>query len=231
LRRPRPSHQHTVGRKVPGTRATTHAGLFGYSKSKRGVEFLKREISAEATILERGALCDVQSADKMKEMIETLERLNKCKDPVRSPLLNGSWELIYTDSRSILGTERPSFLRPIGTIRQAIDTNRLLAKNEERIQPLPFLGWDNKVYATLRAESRSRVAVRFRKFLIGNLVTLDAPPTACGWLETTYLDETFRISRGDKGSIFCLVREFDDDFCEEGLRKVEATLGYNGIIS
>ena len=127
-----------------------------------------------------------------------------------------------------MGIDRPFFLRPKGTIRQAIDTNRLLAKNEERIQPLPFLWWDNKVYATLQAESRSRVAVRFRRFLLGNVITFDAPPTARGWLETTFLDDTFRISRGDKGSVFCLVRESDKEFQKDGLSQVEECLGYNG---
>ena len=176
----------------------------------------------------RGALCDEESTARLTGMIENLERLNKCKNPVQSPLLNGTWNLIYTDSASILGTGRPDFLRPRGAIRQAIDTNRLLAKNEERIQPLPFLGWDNKVYATLQAESRSRVTVRFRKFIIGSVLAFDAPPAAHGWLETTYLDNSFRVSRGDKGSIFCLVKESQDDF-EEGLREVEETLGYRGV--
>ena len=53
--------------------------------------------------------------------------------------------------------------------------------------------------------SASKVAVRFRKFGLGPL-RVKAPSSATGELDTTYLDETLRVSRGDKGSLFVLER-------------------------
>ena len=53
---------------------------------------------------------------------------------------------------------------------------------------------------------RPQVDVVFRRFGIGWL-KFPAPSSARGVLETTYLDEEMRISRGDKGNIFVLVRE------------------------
>ena len=50
------------------------------------------------------------------------------------------------------------------------------------------------------------VDVIFKRFGIGWL-KLPAPARARGVLTTTYLDEEMRISRGDKGNLFVLVRD------------------------
>ena len=57
----------------------------------------------------------------------------------------------------------------------------------------------NSVTADLTPTSPSRVDVRFRQFKILGLLPVTAPESAVGWLDTTYLDEEMRISRGDKG--------------------------------
>jgi hypothetical protein len=43
-----------------------------------------------------------------------LERLNPNRGSLASAAINGRWELIYTTSVSILGSNRPPFLRPQG---------------------------------------------------------------------------------------------------------------------
>lgn len=47
--------------------------------------------------------------------------------------------------------------------------------------------------------SKSQVAVQFKQFKLLGLVPIQAPPSARGTLNITYLDEDLRISRGDKG--------------------------------
>jgi PAP_fibrillin len=50
------------------------------------------------------------------------------------------------------------------------------------------------------------VNVQFKQFEIGAL-KIKAPAKARGALDTTYLDSELRLSRGDKGNIFVLIKE------------------------
>ena len=67
---------------------------------------------------------------------------------------------LYTTSASILGANKPWFLRPSGPIYQAIDVGRLRARNRETF---PFF---NAVDADLTPTSRSAMNVQFVKFFI-----------------------------------------------------------------
>ena len=80
----------------------------------------------------------------------------------------------------------------------------LRAKNQETA---PF--W-NSVTAQLSPLSRSKVKVQFKVFKLLNLIALNAPPSAVGELDITYLDEELRISRGDKGHLFILTQDDPD---------------------
>jgi PAP_fibrillin len=54
--------------------------------------------------------------------------------------------------------------------------------------------------------SESKVDVFFKQFEIGPL-KIKAPDSAVGALDITYLDADLRLSRGDKGNIFVLIKE------------------------
>ena len=84
------------------------------------------------------------------------------------------------------------------------DASALAARNEEWV----LLGLlKNQVRATLEPRDDGRtVDVQFTRFGIGWL-RVPAPASARGVLETTYLDGSLRVSRGDKGNLFVLVRE------------------------
>ncbi|XP_020534637.1 probable plastid-lipid-associated protein 4, chloroplastic isoform X2 [Jatropha curcas] len=127
-----------------------------------------------------------------------LKKVNKVKEPLKSNLLNGKWELIYTTSQSVLQTKRPKLLRPNGKIYQAINVDTLRAQNMET---WPFF---NQVTANLVPINARRVAVKFDFFRIAGLIPIASPGSGRGQLEITYLDDELRISRGDRGNLFIL---------------------------
>lgn len=174
----------------------------GNKSSEEKRESLKRELLAAIAPLDRGSSATEEQKQDVAAKFAALEKLNPTPASLASPLLNGRWKLLYTTSSSILGTTRPAALRPRGPIYQLLDGPSLKAKNRET---WPFF---NAVEAALEPESKSRVAVQFKKFYIFGLIPVTAPETARGKLDVTYLDETLRLSRGDKGNIFVL--EMDD---------------------
>jgi hypothetical protein len=123
------------------------------------------------------------------------------QSPVTSSLLNDTWLMVYTTSFSIAGRSRPAFLQTLLPPEQIIDTTNLRAVNSEIV-----LGVRNAVEASIRPSGRTKVDVQFEKFVIGPL-KFASPRSLSGFLDTTFLDETMRISRGDRGNIFVLLRE------------------------
>lgn len=59
--------------------------------------------------------------------------------------------------------------------------------------------------AALTPTSASAVDVQFLEFAVGP-IKIKAPESAKGALDTTFLDEEIRVSRGDKGNLFVLVK-------------------------
>jgi len=159
---------------------------------------LSQQLLARIAPLNRGATASEDDKADVARLFADLEKANPTPKPLASPALNGRWRLLYTTSDSILGTKRPALFRPSGPIYQVLDGPGLAAENRETF---PFF---NRVVASLEPETASRVAVQFRRFFIFGLIPVDAPPTARGKLDVTYLDGRLRLSRGDKGNIFVL---------------------------
>ncbi|XP_078155371.1 putative plastid-lipid-associated protein 4, chloroplastic [Carex rostrata] len=167
-------------------------------KKGKSREDVKEELFKAIEPLDRGAEATPEDQERIDQIASELEAINTIKEPLKSDLLNGKWELIYTTSRSILQPQRPKFLRPNGKIYQAINADTLRAQNMET---WPYF---NQVTANLMPLNSKRVAVQFDTFKILGLIPIKAPARASGELEITYLDEEIRISRGDKGNLFIL---------------------------
>ncbi|KAK6945585.1 Plastid lipid-associated protein/fibrillin conserved domain [Dillenia turbinata] len=166
-------------------------------KKGKDVNALKEELLDALAPLDRGADASPEDQLRIDQIARNLEAINPTKEPLKSDLLNGKWELIYTTSRSLLQFERPKFLRSRMNY-QAINVDTLRAQN---IESWPFF---NQVTADLTPLSSRKVAVKFDTFKIGGLIPIKAPGRARGELEITFLDEELRVSRGDKGNLFIL---------------------------
>ncbi|KAK2966635.1 hypothetical protein RJ640_002333 [Escallonia rubra] len=158
---------------------------------------IKDELLEAIAPLDRGADATPQDQKRVDQIARKLEAVNPTKEPLKSNLLDGKWELIYTTSKSILQTQRPKVLRS-RTNYQAINAETLRAQNMES---WPFF---NQVTADLTPLNAKKVGVKFDYFKIAGLIPVKAPDTAIGELEITYLDEELRVSRGDKGNLFIL---------------------------
>ncbi|XP_022895585.1 probable plastid-lipid-associated protein 4, chloroplastic [Olea europaea var. sylvestris] len=177
----------------------THVSFFPafFNNKTKNVESIKKELLEAIAPLDRGAEATPEDGQRIDQIARKLEAVNPTKEPLKSSLLNGKWELIYTTSKSILQVQRPKLLRS-RTNYQAINADRLRAQNMES---WPFF---NQVTADLTPLNPRKVAVQFDCFKIGGLIPVKAPGRAQGELEITYLDEELRVSRGDLGNLFIL---------------------------
>lgn len=171
-------------------------GLFGGGAG--GAAAAKEELLDAIKPLKRGVAASDEDKARIEKLASALERKNPTKKPLASDLLSGQWELLYTTSASILGTDKPAFLRPLGPIYQILDTETLTASNK---QGPPFF---NQVSAELTPMSQSKVKVQFKEFKLLSLIPVKAPESASGELDITYLDEDLRVSRGNKDNLFVL---------------------------
>jgi PAP_fibrillin len=169
------------------------------------------------------------STDDLHAMIAELEAQTPTPNPLESPLLMGDWRLLYTTSQGILGLDRIP-LTDLGEVYQAIRGDRVY--NIAETKSLVGIEGIVAVAARYEASSAVRVQVKFERSILGlrslmgygsatefidaleaktKFWAIDVPIPAressgSGWLEVTYLDETLRISRGNQGSIFVLVK-------------------------
>lgn len=86
-----------------------------------------------------------------------------------------------------------------------IDGKAGRVRNEETIQPVPFLpAIPEAIEASITPDGPQRVTVNFNKLQIG---PFKFNFKSQNYLDTTYLDDSMRISRGGYGNVFVLVRD------------------------
>ena len=180
----------------------------GLNKAKL-IRERKEEVLAAIEGLERGLSASPEDQERVDAAARSLEALNPNPKSLSAKAINGKWELIYTTSDSILGKSKPAPFRPQGPIYQTIDAVRLRAKNQEGT---PFF---NSVAAELTPTSASAVDVQFVLFRIFGLIPVKASASAKGSLDTTFVDEEIRISRGNKNNLFIL-RQADPEATLDG---------------
>jgi hypothetical protein len=121
---------------------------------------------------------------------------------LNDPRLPGNWLMVWTTSDSIAGKTRPAAFRTRTPPEQSLDLENGRAVNAEYIW-----GVRSSVEAKLTPRTRNKVRVNFERFNVGPLKFTPDPERFKGELSVTYLDEDMRISRGDLGNAFILLRE------------------------
>eukprot|EP00527_Entomoneis_sp_CCMP2396_P006150 CAMPEP_0198144270 /NCGR_PEP_ID=MMETSP1443-20131203/14342_1 /TAXON_ID=186043 /ORGANISM="Entomoneis sp., Strain CCMP2396" /LENGTH=242 /DNA_ID=CAMNT_0043807633 /DNA_START=56 /DNA_END=784 /DNA_ORIENTATION=- len=167
-------------------------------------EQLKKEILSLAAETQRGLTATPEQQATMDKLFGRLEKVNPTPNPLLDATkINGLWTLRYTTSDSILG-KKDGFTRE-GPILQMLNVTSLTAFNSEVVNYFGVLSLPRKVIAELSPQSNRLTNVLFKRFEIGPL-KIKAPESAQGQLDVTYLDETLRLSRGDKGNLFVLTK-------------------------
>ncbi|XP_042390350.1 probable plastid-lipid-associated protein 4, chloroplastic isoform X4 [Zingiber officinale] len=98
------------------------------NKKARSREEIKEELLAEIAPLDRGAEATDEDKERIDQIACEIEAVNPTKEPLKSDLLNGKWELIYTTSRSILQVQVTANLIPLNARRVKVqfDTFKIL---------------------------------------------------------------------------------------------------------
>ena len=79
--------------------------------------------------VDRGSSATDEDKAEIEDLIQILEKTNPNKKSLQADEINGKWKLLYTTSESILGTQRPPFLRPLGPIHQFIGAQQVLLRS------------------------------------------------------------------------------------------------------
>ncbi|OZH55092.1 fibrillin [Hydrocoleum sp. CS-953] len=178
----------------------------------------------------RGLLASKNDRQEILAAIAQLEDYNPNLRPLEvKELLNGNWRLLYTTSQELLRIDNFPFLK-LGEIYQCIRVEDTAIYNIAEVYGLPFLEGIVSVVAQFEIVSEKRVNVKFNRSILGlqSLIGYQSPNkliteiesgkkfTAVdfdiqnreqkGWLDITYLDEDLRIGRGNKGSVFVLIK-------------------------
>lgn len=185
------------------------------------LEDLKTGLKKALDGLNRGLNIDVDSPTmgqqeaQVEDLIERIEDLNDTEVPTKDPRMFGTWELLYTSSsitRFFGGATGLQRLLPegqVGRVEQYIDPENGTSEVREELSfEIPVIGTPMKNVAVasgkIRATAEDRQAwdpeyVQFYFF----------KQFADGWktlrafqiMDTTFLDDTLRITRGQTGSV------------------------------
>lgn len=190
---------------------------------KKTLAQIKTELYQATEGINRG-IFGVPSAKKteIEGLVKQLESQNPTPDPTTNlDELGGCWKLVYS-TVTILGSKRTKLgLRDfinLGDFLQIIDVVEGKAVNVIKFNArgLNLLSGQLTIEASFKIASKSRVDIKYDNSTITpdqlmnvfrkNYDTLLGIFNPEGWLEITYVDDTMRIGRDNKGNFFILER-------------------------
>ncbi|PIN11569.1 hypothetical protein CDL12_15827 [Handroanthus impetiginosus] len=196
-------------------------------KDFRTISQIKQDLFAALEGINRG-IFGVPSEKKteIEKLVELLESQNPTPEPTLClEKVAGAWKLIYS-TITILGSKRTKLgLRDfitLGDFFQSINVAEGKAVNVVKFSAkgLNLLSGQLTIDASFKIASKSRVDISYSESKITpdqlmnvfrkNYDLLLGIFNPEGWLEITYIDDSLRIGRDDKGNIFVLERLHDD---------------------
>ncbi|CAL9087888.1 unnamed protein product [Musa acuminata var. zebrina] len=191
------------------------------------IDDIKAALYQALTGIDRGIFGATSSKkSEIAGFVELLESRNPTPYPTDHlrDKVDGCWKLVYS-TISILGSTRTKLgLRgfiSLGDFFQIINVAKEKATNviKFNLRGLQLLSGQLTIEASYRIASKTRVDIKLErsnitpdqlmKIFEKNLDLLLAIFNPQGWLEITYVDESMRIGRDDKGNIFVLERNDD----------------------
>ncbi|KAH9685945.1 PAP fibrillin domain-containing protein [Citrus sinensis] len=113
-----PRNQKPLNSSVSDKRRNRVSFFSGFSTKR--VESFKEELFQAIKPLDRGAEASPEDQARVDQIARKLEAVNDIKEPLKSNLLNGKWELLYTTSQSLLQTKATANLVPLNSKRVAV---------------------------------------------------------------------------------------------------------------
>lgn len=165
---------------------------------------LKRELLAACEGLERGARGDAAAKARVAEAMERLAKRNPTRDAASSPLLRGTWDVVWTTEAELLALTSSKWCtgasQTIGARegggggRSAVELSNSIdfeggsyLRVGSSCAPEPQGGRVNFAFESCTAKWRG--------------IELPLPPVGAGWFEVLYLDETLRLARDVRGDL------------------------------
>ncbi|KAL0908330.1 hypothetical protein M5K25_022819 [Dendrobium thyrsiflorum] len=198
--------------------------MAGASEASPGTGVYKttEDIKAQLYLALQGTNRGVFGLTSTKKLkIETLVEQLESRTPTPNPTdhlhskVNGCWKLIYS-TITILGSKRTKLgLRDfisLGDLYQTIDVAKGRAINviNFNAKGLKLLTGQLTIEASYTITSKTRVNIKLENSIITpdqkNYDLLIEIFNPAGWLDITYIDDSMRIGRDDKGTIFVLER-------------------------
>ena len=171
-------------------------------------------------------------AEKISKCADALDAAASMKDTASNKQLDGSWRLVYSDAPEITNLAKLPLGFQLGPVRQPFSLNSKTFENQGEILHVTRLihgstrvvgDFDRAARGTLNAagvvnDRGDRVDVFFRRVVfeidapvaIKTVVEPKADPAlARPAVDTVYLDDSLRVTRGGDGSLFVLTRDGD----------------------
>ncbi|CAI7854639.1 unnamed protein product [Closterium sp. NIES-54] len=218
-----------IGSSSGDAAGSSSAGIEGAASGGESVKELKQRLLRAVGGTQRGKAASPQQRDQILQLIEQLEAANPTPSPMLSPLLAGTWALVYiapteASTNTLDASEEGPFLARLkpavfGGVRQKASL-QIIHPDEGRAENVAlFTAWGVDGKLQIDAECKApeqesmqgvRSTVRFISFKLSlGPLSFTLPlslisPT--GWIDVTYIDEEVRVTRGDKGSVFLATR-------------------------